>query len=188
MNMRKELEESIDEMVEELKKREREQDELLRLTRQLVRECANAIKSIHARDRESAKRHIAKADELVEKVKALDENFERISSQALQEYVEVKVLDALVNGKELPTYKKLEVPFTVYLTGLCDVIGELRREMLESLKEGKKEDAKKYFELINDIYDSMLPLRFSNSLLPNFRRKQDVARSQVEHARSELLR
>ena len=186
--MRKELERSIGEMVEELKKREREQDELLRLTRELVRECANAIKSIHARDKASAGKHVARADEMVEKVKALDENFERISSQSLQEYVEVKVLDALVGGKSLPTYKVLDVPFEVYLTGLCDVIGELRREMLESLKEGKKKDAKRYFEMMNDIYESMLPLRFSNSLLPNFRRKQDVARGQVEHARSELLR
>ncbi|VVC03702.1 Translin family protein [Candidatus Burarchaeum australiense] len=186
--MGSELEESIAEMVRELKARELKQDELLKLTRELVRECANAIKAIHAREMKIAKAHVAKADELVAKVKAIEKNFEHISSQSLQEYVEIKVLDALVSGGKLPTYKKLEVPFEVYLTGLCDVIGELRREMLEALKEGKKKEAKKFFEQMNDIYESMLPLRFSNSLLPNFRRKQDVARGQVEHARSELLR
>jgi len=186
--MRRELNRSIDEMVKELTKRERQQDELLKLTRELVRQCANAIKSIHARDKASARKHVGNADALVKKVKALDRNLERISSQALQEYAEVKVLEALVSGKKLPTYKTLGMPFGNYLLGLCDVIGELRREMLESLKEGKHKNARKYFSQMNDIYESMLPLRFSNSLLPNFRRKQDVARGQVEHARSELLR
>lgn len=186
--MGSELEESIREMVKELKGRELKQDEILKLTRELVRECANAIKAIHAREMKVAKEHIANADAFVAKVKSIEKNFEHISSQSLQEYVEVKVLDALVSGGKLPTYKKLEVPFGVYLTGLCDVVGELRREMLEALKRGKKGEAKKFFEQMNHIYESMLPLRFSNSLLPNFRRKQDVARMQVEQARSELLR
>jgi len=183
-----EIEKAISEMVEELKKRERSQDELLRLTRELVRECANAIKSVHARDMENAKKHLAGADALVKKVKAIDKNFEHISSQSLQEYAEVKMLVATVAGKALPTYKELQIPFESWLTGLCDVVGELRREMLEALKRGKKAEAKKFFEKMNEIYESMLPLRFSNSLLPNFRRKQDVARGQVEQARSELLR
>ena len=49
-------------------------------------------------------------------------------------------------------------------------------------------EAERYFELASGIYEELLPIRFSNSLLPNFRKKQDVARSQVEQARSELVR
>ncbi|MFA6035834.1 MAG: hypothetical protein WC759_02655 [Candidatus Micrarchaeia archaeon] len=183
-----EMDKAIGEMVEELKKREHAQDELLRLTRELVRECANSIKAIHARQIDVAKKHLAGADALVKKVKAIDRNFEHISGQSLQEYAEVKMLVAAVAGKPMPTYKELGIPFESWLTGLCDVVGELRREMLEALKRGKKAEAKKFFERMNEIYESMLPLRFSNSLLPNFRRKQDVARGQVEQARSELLR
>ena len=60
--------------------------------------------------------------------------------------------------------------------------------MLESLKAGDTESAKYLFDSMSAIYESTLPIRFSSSLLPNFKRKQDVARAQVEQARSELLR
>jgi len=60
--------------------------------------------------------------------------------------------------------------------------------MLECLKRGDKKSAGRYFELMSGIYDELSPIRFSNSLLPNFRKKQDVARMQVEQARSELVR
>ena len=59
--------------------------------------------------------------------------------------------------------------------------------MYESLRHGKKKDAEGYFQMMEGIYDALLPLRFSNSVLPEFRRKQDVARIQIEQARGELL-
>jgi len=59
--------------------------------------------------------------------------------------------------------------------------------MYESLRHGRKDDAQKFFEMMELIYDELLPLRFSNAVLPEFRRKQDVARIQIEQARGELL-
>ena len=61
-----------------------------------------------------------------------------------------------------------------YLTGLLDATGELKREMYESLRHNKKSDEEKYFEMMEGIYDELLSLRFSNAVLPEFRRKQDV--------------
>jgi translin len=98
------------------------------------------------------------------------------------------ITPAASTDKVKPTYSELGMPFEPYLLGLCDLVGELRREMLEMLKKGKKKEAEKYFELMSGIYDELMPIRFSNSLLPNFRKKQDVARGQVEQARSELVR
>jgi len=63
----------------------------------------------------------------------------------------------------------------------------LKREMYESIRKNKKKDAEKYFALMEEIFDALLPLRFSNAILPEFRRKQDVARIQIEQARGELL-
>ena len=40
---------------------------------------------------------------------------------------------------------------------------------------------------LRPIFDELLPLRFSNAILPEFRRKQDSARHQIEQARGELL-
>ena len=40
-----------------------------------------------------------------------------------------------------------------YVLGLCDVIGELRRMVLESIKNDDVENAKKYYEFMEKIYD-----------------------------------
>lgn len=177
----------IDEMIKVLEKREREQDEVLRGTRELIRHCSKAIKAIHAKELKLAMDEISGAEKLMKKLQKA-EQFKYMLMQSYQEFVEMKVLLAIISKKEVPAYKELGVPFESYLLGLCDCIGELRREMLESLKRGKKKDAQYYFDAMSAIYEQMIPLRFSNSLLPNFRKKQDVARMQVEQARSELLR
>lgn len=37
--------------------------------------------------------------------------------------------------------------------------------------------------MVESIYDELVPLKFSNALLPDFRRKQDVARIRIEAER-----
>lgn len=177
----------IGKIVKVLEKREKEQDQILGSTREIIRHCSNGIKLIHAGDVKSAKREIESAEKKVAPF-AKTAEFAYLLEQTYQEIAEARLLLAAVEGKTLPGWEELGMPFEPYLLGLCDLIGELRREMLEMLKAGKKEDAECYFGLMSGIYDELMPVRFSNSLLPNFRKKQDVARSQVEQARSELVR
>ena len=40
---------------------------------------------------------------------------------------------------------------------------------------------------MSDIYDSTLHMRFANSILPDFRRKQDTASIQIEGVMNEIL-
>ncbi|MFH1470224.1 MAG: hypothetical protein ABIF01_00590 [Candidatus Micrarchaeota archaeon] len=182
------LEKEIERMTLELKRREGTQDSLLQLTRELVRECSVAVKLVHAWDYAEAGKRIERANSLLSKIKKLEKGFEHIVAQSYQEYTEISIFMAIVKKTEPPTHKELGVPFESYMTGLLDCVGELRRQMLEELREGKAEDAEYFFETMSNIYEATLPLRFSNSILPNFRKKQDVARIQVESARSELLR
>jgi len=174
-------------IVKELERREKEQDRILSSTREIIRHCSNGIKLAHAGEIKKAKAEIAAAEKKVAPF-AKTEQFEYLLEQTYQEIAEARLFLAAAEGKNLPTWKELGMPFEPYLLGLCDLVGELRREMLEMLKKGKAKDAERYFELMSGIYDELLPIRFSNSLLPNFRKKQDVARMQVEQARSELVR
>ncbi len=182
------VEKEIAGMALELKKREGAQDELLKLTRELVRECSIAVKLVHSWDYDGAGGQVGKAKALLAKIRKLEAGFEHIVSQSYQEYAEISILMAIVKKKESPTHRELGIPFESFMTGLLDCIGELRRQMLEELRRGKKKEANYYFETMSRMYEATIPLRFSNSILPNFRKKQDVARMQVESARSELLR
>ena len=181
------LEGSIGKMVKILEKEEREQDKVLKLSREIVRGCSVAIKCIHSKEFKECERQMDTVEKLVKKIGDA-EGFENITLQAYQEYVEARVLLSVIGREETPTYDELKIPFKAYLLGLLDCVGELRREMLEELKRGDKKKADYYFSRMDELYEALLPVRFSNSLIPNFRRKQDVARMQIEQARSELLR
>jgi translin len=69
-----------------------------------------------------------------------------------------------------------------------DVVGELKREILDSLRASETERAKAYLVLMESIYDATRAIRFPESVLPGFRKKQDVARIQLENAGSDILR
>ncbi|MEM4348534.1 MAG: hypothetical protein QXN37_03120 [Candidatus Anstonellaceae archaeon] len=183
---KKELAKSMQYIVNELSKQEREQDKILGSIRQIVRNCANGIRLIHARKLEDAQKNILEAEKEIAKF-ARTKKFDYLLMQPYQEIAEARLLLAAVQKKRLPSWKELKMPFESYLLGLCDFVGELRREMLEMLKQGKLEEAERYFELMSEIHEHLQTIRFSNSLLPNFKKKQDVVRMQTEQARSELV-
>jgi len=173
-------------IIKELIGKEESQDKLISLTRIAVRLCATSIKNIHARELKEAEYNLREAGQMVKKIKKICGAFSA-AEVVFQEYGEAKVLLELINRKPIPSDKSLGIPPEIYLNSLLDLIGELRREMLENLRKGRHEDAEYYFECMEKIYEELLPIKFANSILPNFRRKQDAARHSLEQARSELF-
>ena len=171
-----------------LEAREKDRDKVIGASRPLVRHCALAIKMLHSGEIENAKKELATLEKAISTLPSSDSSFEYLFEPIWQEMVEAKLLLAAVEKKPLPSYSALKVPPGVYLLGVCDAVGEFRRAMLESLRHGRKEDAQYYFELMDAAYDQLSIIRFSNSLLPNFKPKQDQARHALEQARSEILR
>ncbi|MBI2079447.1 RNA-binding protein [Candidatus Micrarchaeota archaeon] len=177
----------IEEIEKELMEKEEALDKILNKKREVVRLCSNAIKSIHGKDMDQAKKYVKEAEKEINSLRKVDPDLAFHINHVLQEYVEAKVTISVVEEKLVPPYKDFDVPIESYLNGLLDATGEIKREMYESLRKGKKKDAEVYFEIMEKIYDALLPLKFSNAVLPEFRRKQDVARIQIEQARGELL-
>jgi translin len=176
----------IKEIEKRLLIREKELDSIIPKNRALVRLCSNAIKSVHAKDMKVAKKYLQDVEKELEPLREKDQ-FPKQLNHILQEYVEARVVISAVEKGKIPSFQELKVDPVPYLNGLLDAVGELKREMYESLRHGKKKEAEKFFEMMEHIYDALLPLRFSNAVLPEFRRKQDVARIQTEQARGELL-
>lgn len=166
--------------------KEEQLDKILVQSRQIVRSCSNAIKAMHSHEMDEASKYLKQAEEGLEEIKNKD-GFPTHINHILQEYTEARVVLSAINSKKIPDQKEIGVPEIPYLLGLLDAVGELKREMYECLRSGKKKDATKYFELMEEIFNELLPLRFSNAVLPEFRHKQDAARHQVEQARGELI-
>jgi len=180
---------AVAEIVEELRGKEAKQDAVIGESRQLIRDCANAIRHIHTG--EASKARVAAA-ELEKKIAALKsrvgDDFEGITHPIYQEYTEIMTLLAVHEKKPIPTRRELGVPAIAYLSGLADAVGELRRALQISLKDGQETLAESYYTAMNGIYESLMVVKFSSSIVRDLKRKQDVARMQLEQARSEMLR
>ncbi|MEK6982173.1 MAG: hypothetical protein AABX38_04545 [Candidatus Micrarchaeota archaeon] len=176
----------ISEIEKTLMKKEGEFDKIMTKTREVVRNCSNAIKAAHAHDWTVAHTHLKEAEKELKEMRKFENTHSQVN-HVMQEYAEAVIIINAIDNKKISTFKEVGVPIESYLTGLLDAVGELKRETLESLRKGKKDDAEIYFKMMEDIYDELLPIRFSNSVLPEFRRKQDSARFQVEQTRAELL-
>ena len=177
----------IDDIEEELIQLQKRKDLVMDISRNLIRFAGKSITFMHAGDMKKAKLLLGNTEELVRKLQKEDKGFEYNSQQAYQEYAEAAVLYSIINYGKIPTDKDLKIDSISYMLGLLDTVGELKREIFESLRRNNVKNAERLFGFMSEIHDSMLSLRFSSSLVGDLRKKQDTARIQLENASSELL-
>jgi translin len=167
--------------------KQKEFDGVMDISREVIRDSASAITMLHNSDAKGAAQMIKAAYKGVAKLKKSDSKFEYYSRQAYQEYAEATIFSWIKAKGSVPSLKEVGVDPEPYLLGLMDVMGELKREILEELRNGNEKKAESYFGKMKLIYDSTRSLRFAEAILNGFRRKQDVARIQLEGAGSEML-
>lgn len=165
----------------------KQKDKILELSRDIVRLSGKVITQIHAEDFKVAKTSLILLTSMNKKLLSIEKGFEYNSQQAHQEYVEAYSLFVMVTENRIPSLSEVNTDEGSYLLGLLDSVGELKRQGFDSLRKGDSKKTESYYKLMLDIYDSTVPLRFANSILPDFRKKQDVARMQIERTGTELL-
>lgn len=174
----------IDDAVSELELREREYRASREKSDSAVSQCGKAMQLVHASRLDEAERMLSAVRPIVKEISEKDLPGAEI---AQQEYAEAILLLNMIRGSELPGPKQIGVSSAAYLLGLSDALGEARREIIEHLRKDDYKTATRLFELMSEAYELMLPVRISNSVLPGFRRKLDVARSMVEQCRRDIL-
>ena len=142
---------------------------------QLSREIINLSKQIiYASQRNDMKDAASAIDKIKDKVKNLRKinihSNTNINSVALQEYVEAIAFYEFIKGRKIPTRISLGVSAEDYLSGLCDLTGELVRKAIYDVIHKKFDEAKRIKELVHDIYGEFLKLHLRNGEL---RKKSD---------------
>ncbi len=178
---------NIDRIEKDLMTLQETKDKVMDLSRETIRLAGRTITKIHANDMPDARKLLAELKSHVVKLKTVEKGFEYNSMQAHQEYVEAYALYIMINESRVPALDELETDGVSYLLGLLDCVGELKRHSTDYLRKNNRVGAEKCYDLMLEIYDSTVPMRFANSLVPDFRKKQDVARMQIERLSGELL-
>ncbi|HEY7564666.1 MAG TPA: haloacid dehalogenase, partial [Acidimicrobiia bacterium] len=105
---------------------------------------------------------------------------------AAKEYAEARLSAALFQHFPLPGPADLAVDPVPYLHGLGEAVGELRRRLLDLLREGNLEQAETAMETMDQIVDLLASLDYPDGMTNGLRRTTDVARALVERSRSDL--
>ena len=140
-------------------------DKALAQARQLTRACSLAIRAVHRDDTDGMDQHLAEAHKLAETLTTdLQEHpdlfFAGYTQDALKEYVEANVTCALIQNQPLLTPEELGVVDATYLNGLAEVVGELRRRILDILRHGYSEEAERLLSYMDEIYSVLVTMDY----------------------------
>ena len=170
-----------------LEKTNSKREFLIKNNRETVILCSQAIISIHKNDLNAAKKKIAKAKSELTKLKQKTSgNLVRYIITPEQEFVEAVSLLAVIEGKEIPSVKSLNVSDESYILGLLDCIGELKRQVIDKIRVGDSKRATQLFDVMENLYLLLYPFASYDKIVKETRRKLDVNRMLVEETRSVL--
>lgn len=168
----------------------------LKISREIVRECRTATFALHGQDFEKANNSIEAAGKALEKLEILFKGYADIYyagyvEHAQQEYSEVSVLRSLLKkegeSKNLPSPDDLRVEYAAYLNGLGDVVGELRRHVLDLIRRDSFEKAEVFLGIMENIHAILMDFDYPDAITKGLRRKTDVSRALIEKTRGDVV-
>ncbi len=159
--------------------------------RAVIRSCGSSIKAVHRLQLERASELADEAEAQLRVVQAAVAEHPEIEHagfvhDAEKEYVEARAVRAFVDGTELPSAEELAVGGAAYLRGLAEAASELRRHMLDRLREGDVERAEELLGLMDDTYDALSTVDFPDAVTHGLRRTLDALRAVLERSRGDL--
>ena len=160
---------------------------LLKNTREVIILCSKSIISVHKGDMKSAKNNLKQAEMLLKKYKKkATYELQRSLITPEQEFVEAASLIAIVEKKEIPSEKELDVMPESYVLGLLDCVGELKRMIFDKIRMGDVDNASRIFEIMENLYLNLYPFSMYDKVVKEARRKSDVDRILVDDARGAI--
>ncbi|KXB03754.1 hypothetical protein AKJ45_00700 [candidate division MSBL1 archaeon SCGC-AAA261F19] len=181
----------IEEIRSYLDSQEEAREKILDISHRAIRNSSRAMTVLH---RGEGKKVNDILKNIGEDIKALNEIIKSEPQfldygallAAHREYAEVVITRMIINGKELPEPEEIGVLKKAYIQALAESLGELRRRILNLLREDRIGDASEIYERMEETFDSLIEFDYPDSILPGFRHRRDVARRTLEKTRGEL--
>jgi translin len=105
---------------------------------------------------------------------------------AEKEYVEARTVAALIGGEPLPGPAALAVDPTAWLRGLAEAASELRRHLLDRLRDGDLARGEQLLEVMDDVYDALVVIDWPDAITGGLRRTLDALRAVLERTRGDV--
>ena len=177
--------------IDQLNDRNRDREQALAVSREVVRMSANAIRAVHRADFEEARDLVQKGAARLKEAEHIREDNPLIynagfMNDARKEFTEANVTLAVISGGPLPGMEELGVDPSSYLNGMAEVIGELRRYILDRLRSDQVERCQEMMELMDEIYGVLVTVDFPEAVTGGLRHTTDAMRGILERTRGDL--
>lgn len=185
--MEKKLKKIYEKIFPFLEKEDKVREEGLRSLREITRDSANIIKKIHQGkfEEKELRKTITKLKKIKKKLKEYPELFyQGFLHQTEKEVVEAVATWSIVVKKKIPDLNDFD-PVS-YLHGLCESLGEIRRYLLDRMREEKTENIEEFLKIMDNIYFFLLNFQFPDAITRNLRRQIDYAKGIIEKTRGEI--
>lgn len=159
--------------------------------RAVIRHCGSSIKAVHRLQFDRAAELADAAEAELRQVQAAVADHPAIEHagflhDAEKEYVEARAVRAFVDGVTVPSASELAVGGPAYLRGLAEAASELRRHLLDRLREGDVARAEQLLGLMDDTYDALSTVDYPDAVTHGLRRTLDALRAVLERSRGDL--
>jgi translin len=166
-------------------------EKALPLCREAIRHCSNAIRAIHRHEFDTAGALLDSARNLINKAEqAVTDNTELHHAgfvrDAQKEFAEGSLTLAMVTGRQIPDPGELGIEAAAYLNGLGEAVGELRRYLLDSIRQDDLSQSEQLLAAMDDVYSILVSMDFPDAITSGLRRTTDVVRGILERTRSDL--
>lgn len=160
-------------------------------SRAAIRYCANSIRATHRHEFQAARELLKDASALLEEMATDLRDHQDIFhagfvQDAQKEFAEAATFAALAQNQVLPLAPELSIDWVPYLNGLGEAVGELRRYVLDQLRQGNIDNCEILLRHMDDIYALLITIDYPDAITGGLRRTTDAARGILEKTRGDL--
>ena len=177
--------------IEQLTARHQAREQALAVSREVIRFSANAIRAVHRGEFGEARRLLEQAGRRLKETEPIRQENPEIyyagfSTDARKEYSEAHITLALISGQAMPRPEDLGVDPPSFLNGLAEVIGELRRYVLDALRRDAFDRCEEFMQVMDEVYGILVTVDFPEAVTGGLRSRTDNMRAVLERTRGDL--
>jgi len=159
--------------------------------RQVIRFAGSSIRAVHRLDAAEAAEIAGRSEAALREAQAAVADHPAVAyagflHDAEKEYVEARAVAALVAGAPVPGAAELAVAPSAWMRGLAEAASELRRHLLDRLREGRLERAEALLAAMDDVYGALVVVDYPDAITGGLRRTLDALRAVLERSRGDV--
>lgn len=159
--------------------------------RRVIRASGSSIRAVHRLEPDRAASLADEAETALREAQSVLEPFPAVQfagflHDAEKEYVEARTVAVLIGGGSLPSAAMLGVSPTAWMRGIAEAASELRRHLLDRLRDGDLDRGQELLTVMDDVYDALVVIDYPDAITSGLRRTLDALRAVLERTRGDV--